>query len=137
MMTSRRLLWSALGAVALFLIIGGGWLWSLPPARSVPPPPPIAQDERDATLAALRPPKRQRPLIAIIGINDGTETTDYLIDRVNQLCAELHVPTRLSQVGVRPEQLDDLVKGSRGNSMNGSPRQLSDAELRAVLEECL
>lgn len=79
MMTSRRLLWSALGAVALFLIIGGGWLWSLPPARSVPPPPPIAQDERDATLAALKPPKRQRPLIAIIGINDGTETTDYLM----------------------------------------------------------
>jgi putative intracellular protease/amidase len=78
-MTSRRLLWSALGAVALFLIIGGGWLWSLPPARSVPPPPPIAQDERDATIAALKPPKRQRPLIAIIGINDGTETTDYLM----------------------------------------------------------
>ena len=78
-MTSRRLLWSALGAVALFLVIGGGWLWSLPPARSVAPPPPIAQDERDATIAALKPPKRQRPLIAIIGINDGTETTDYLM----------------------------------------------------------
>jgi putative intracellular protease/amidase len=30
-------------------------------------------------LAALRPPKRARPLIAIIGINDATETTDYLM----------------------------------------------------------
>ena len=79
MMTSRRLLWSALGAVALFLMIGGGWVWSLPPAPSVATPPPIAQDERDATIAALKPPKRQRPLIAIIGINDGTETTDYLM----------------------------------------------------------
>jgi putative intracellular protease/amidase len=78
-MTSRRLVWSALCAVALFLIIGGGWLWSLPPAATVVPPPPIAQDERDATIAALKPPKRQRPLIAIIGINDGTETTDYLM----------------------------------------------------------
>ena len=39
----------------------------------------IAQDERDATIAALKPPKRQRPLIAIIGINDATETTDYLM----------------------------------------------------------
>ena len=28
---------------------------------------------------ALKPPKRQRPLIAIIGINDATETTDYLV----------------------------------------------------------
>jgi transcriptional regulator GlxA family with amidase domain len=78
-MTSRRLLWSALGAVVLLIIIGGGWLWSLPPALSVTPPPPIAQDERDATIAALKPPKRQRPLIAIIGINDATETTDYLM----------------------------------------------------------
>jgi putative intracellular protease/amidase len=78
-MTSRRLLWSALGAAALFIVIGAGWLWSLPPARSVTPPPPIAQSERDATVAALKPPKRQRPLIAIIGINDATETTDYLL----------------------------------------------------------
>lgn len=78
-MTSRRLLWSALGAAALLIVIGAGWLRSLPPARSVTPPPPIAQSERDATVAALKPPKRQRPLIAIIGINDATETTDYLL----------------------------------------------------------
>ncbi|TIT25856.1 MAG: transcriptional regulator, partial [Mesorhizobium sp.] len=31
------------------------------------------------TVAALRPRKRQRPLVAIIGINDATETTDYLM----------------------------------------------------------
>jgi putative intracellular protease/amidase len=78
-MTLRRLLWSALGAVVLLVIAGAGWLWSLPSAPSVTPPPPIAQDERDATIAALKPPKRQRPLIAIIGINDATETTDYLM----------------------------------------------------------
>ncbi len=62
---------------------------------------------------------------------------DALIGRIDELCAALNVPTKLSQVGVRPEQLDDLVRGSRGNSMNGNPRQLSDAELHAVLEECL
>lgn len=78
-MTSRRLLWSALGAVVLLAIIGGGWLWSLPPSPSAAAPPPIAQAERDATVAALKPPKRQRPLVAIIGINDATETTDYLM----------------------------------------------------------
>lgn len=77
-MTTRRLLWSALGVTALLIVIGAGWLWSLPPARSVTPPP-IAQSERDATVAALKPPKRQRPLIAIIGINNATETTDYLL----------------------------------------------------------
>jgi putative intracellular protease/amidase len=78
-MTSRHLLWSALGVVAILILIGGGWLWSLPPAPSVAPPPPIAQAERAATIAALKPPKRKRPLIAIIGINDATETTDYLM----------------------------------------------------------
>ena len=78
-MKSRRLLWSALGAFVFLIAIGGAWILSLPPAPSVASPPPIAQDERDATIAALKPPKRQRPLIAIIGINDATETTDYLM----------------------------------------------------------
>jgi putative intracellular protease/amidase len=77
-MKLRRLLWSIPGAVALLIAVGGVWLLSLPPAPSIAAPPVIAQDEHDATVAALKPPKRQRPLIAIIGINDATETTDYL-----------------------------------------------------------
>jgi len=78
-MKLRHLLWSALGVVALLIAIGGGWIVSLPPTSSVAVPPAIAQDEHDAMIAALKPPKRQRPLIAIIGINDATETTDYLM----------------------------------------------------------
>src|SRR4051794_7718506 len=78
-MNSRRILWSALGAIVLFAVIAGAWIFSLPAAPSVTAPPAIAQDERDATIAALKPPKRRRPLIAIIGINDATETTDYLM----------------------------------------------------------
>ena len=78
-MNLRRVLWSALGAVVLAAVIGGAWIVSLPTAPSVAAPPAIAQDERDATIAALKPPKRQRPLIAIIGINNATETTDYLM----------------------------------------------------------
>jgi len=49
----------------------------------------------------------------------------------------LNVPAKLSEVGVEPRQLDDLVQGSRGNSMNGNPRQLSDSELRKILEDRL
>ena len=41
--------------------------------------PPIGKEEADALLAALKPPKRRRPLIAIVGINDATEVTDYLM----------------------------------------------------------
>lgn len=78
-MNRRVISWSGLGAVALFGMIGGAWTLSLPPAPTVTAAPPIAQGEVDATLMALKPPKRQRPLIAIIGINDATEATDYLM----------------------------------------------------------
>ncbi len=79
-MNSRRILWSVLGAIVLFAAIAGAWIFSLPaPAPSAAAPPAIAQDEHDAMIAGLKPPKRQRPLIAIIGINNATETTDYLM----------------------------------------------------------
>jgi transcriptional regulator GlxA family with amidase domain len=67
-----------LGAAVLLAAVGGAWILSLPPAPPVAVPP-IAKEEADATLAALRPPKRERPLIVIVGINDATETTDYLM----------------------------------------------------------
>jgi putative intracellular protease/amidase len=78
-MNKRHLLWSVLGSAALFAMIGGGWILSLPPAPSARSKPPIAKEEADAAIAALKPPKRQRPLIAIVGINDATETTDYIM----------------------------------------------------------
>src|SRR3546814_9084266 len=30
-------------------------------------------------LEALKPPKRRRPIVVVIGLNDATETTDYLV----------------------------------------------------------
>ena len=78
-MKRRLVAWSGVGVVALFAIIGGGWILSLPPAPAPGAAPEIAKEEADATVAALKPPKRQRPLIAIVGINDATETTDYLM----------------------------------------------------------
>jgi putative intracellular protease/amidase len=78
-MKSQLILWSGLGAVGLFGAVGGAWILSLPPAPSNTPAPPIGKQEADALLAALEPPKRRRPLIAILGINDATEGTDYLM----------------------------------------------------------
>jgi len=77
-MNWRLILWSGLGIVALVLAIGGVWILSLPLPPAISTAPPIAKPEAAATLTALKPPKRQRPLIAIIGINDATEVTDYL-----------------------------------------------------------
>ncbi|WGS01841.1 DJ-1/PfpI family protein [Bradyrhizobium sp. ISRA443] len=78
-MNWRLLAWGGLAVAALVPILGGGWLLTLPAASAFKAPPPIAKEEHNATLAALKPPKRQRPLIAIVGINDMTETTDYLM----------------------------------------------------------
>jgi putative intracellular protease/amidase len=77
-MKSRLFLWTGVGA-ALFAVGGGAWLLSLPAAAAATAPPPVPEQEAKALLAALKPPKRQRPLVAVIGINDATETTDYLM----------------------------------------------------------
>lgn len=56
---------------------------------------------------------------------------------IDDLAAAVGVPKRLGELGVRHEMLPDLVVSSRGNSMNGNPRQLADDELRRLLEEML
>jgi len=78
-MKPRTWLWSGLGALGLLGALGGAWILSLPSATVNGEAPPIGQQEVDAILAALKPPTRQRPVIAIIGINDATEATDYLM----------------------------------------------------------
>lgn len=75
----RYLVWGVLALIALCLAGFGAWTFSLPPATSAVEMPPIAQGETEAMLAALKPIKRARPLIAVVGLNDSTETTDYLV----------------------------------------------------------
>jgi alcohol dehydrogenase class IV len=68
-------------------------------------------------------------------------STDILaaafVDRIEKLCQHVGVPTTLSALGVRREQLDQIVPSSRGNSMSGNPRDLSDEELHGLLEAML
>jgi putative intracellular protease/amidase len=78
-LNKRLVIQCGIGAVALLVTIAVAWIYSLPLAPAVRAMPPIAQEETDEVIAALKPPKRVRPLIAIIGINEGTETTDYLM----------------------------------------------------------
>jgi putative intracellular protease/amidase len=79
-MSLKALLRIGVVAIALALIGFGAWIFSLPPAPGVAAAAlPVSETEADITLAALKPPKRQRPLIAIVGINDATETADYLM----------------------------------------------------------
>jgi len=62
---------------------------------------------------------------------------DAAVEVVVALCRRLNVPAKLSTLGVRAEQIPALVRGSRGNSMNGNPRDVSDEELAHLLEEML
>lgn len=78
-MRLRRLLVLPVSVAVLAFLGFAGWLFSLPHAERAPPPAAISLEERDVTLEALRPPKRERPVVAIIGLNESTETTDYLM----------------------------------------------------------
>lgn len=53
----------------------------LAPGVDAPPspePPPLDPAEHAKTIAAMRPPKRARPVIAILALNAATEVTDLL-----------------------------------------------------------
>src|SRR5687767_8484507 len=49
------------------------------PAASSSPLSPISAEEHAQTIAAMKPPKRSRPVIAVVAQNDGTETTDFIV----------------------------------------------------------
>lgn len=65
------------------------------------------------------------------------EAVERLIQQIQGLCDRVGIPRRLSQLGAKPEQVPDLVKSSRGSSMSGNPREVSDEELTKLLEEML
>lgn len=74
--------WFIGGGIALIVLSlagFGGWVVSLPAAIAVAEAPPVPQQEVEDTLVALKPVKRERPMVAVIGINAATETNDYLM----------------------------------------------------------
>jgi alcohol dehydrogenase class IV len=76
-------------------------------------------------------------LLPDVAAGSRTAAVDALINAVENLCRQVGIPQRLSQIGVRPEQIPQLVQASRGSSMSGNPRDLSDGELTDVLEGML
>ena len=75
----RRTLGVGLGAAAA-LTIGG--LTAFLAARNEPTAPlspdRVSAGEHQQAIEALKPPKRQRPAIAILALNEGTEVSDFL-----------------------------------------------------------
>jgi alcohol dehydrogenase class IV len=69
----------------------------------------------------------------VVGEVPDAAAADALVARIDEICRRLEMPSRLSQIGVRGEQIASLVRDSRGNSMDGNPRSLSDEELAGLL----
>jgi len=84
-----------------------------------------------------------RPALAELGRSTlgeaGTDevAAERFIEHVEQLCTDLAIPRNLRSLGVTPEKISPLAASSRGNSMSGNPRELSDGELTSILEQCL
>jgi putative intracellular protease/amidase len=76
----RPRLLAAAAAVLVLPGVGAVLLLGLPAAR-VRSLRPVVIDavEHARTIAALKPPKRARPVVAVLGENRGTETTDYVV----------------------------------------------------------
>lgn len=62
---------------------------------------------------------------------------DTLLERIDDISRRIGIPRTLSELGVRREQVPALVCDSRGNSMDGNPRTLTDDELTDLIEELL
>jgi putative intracellular protease/amidase len=78
-MTRQLVVRGGAGAIVLALAGFAGWILFLPAAPAAAAAPSMDSGEAEAIIGALKPPKRQRPVVAVIGINDATETTDYLM----------------------------------------------------------
>lgn len=71
------------------------------------------------------------------GFSDESQAADAVVTAIERLCQQLQIPQRLSELGVRREQIPAFVRDSRGNSMSGNPRDIGDEELTAILSAML
>jgi len=72
----------AIGLASAGLVAAGlgALVLALPAARPAGDAAPAITDaERAALLAQLKPPKRARPVVAVLAANGGTETTDFVV----------------------------------------------------------
>lgn len=70
-------------------------------------------------------------------INDPKQAGQVCVETIENLANEIGIPRRLSEIGVTDDQIPALVRSSRGNSMNGNPKELTNEELQTLLEDLL
>jgi alcohol dehydrogenase class IV len=65
------------------------------------------------------------------------DSAERFIRCIEAISRNIGIPARLSAIGVEQAMIPALVKSSRGNSMDGNPRDVSDEELTELLEAML
>ena len=70
-------------------------------------------------------------------VGDVNAAADAFMNRIERICRDIGIPARLSEIGVRPDRIPALVRQSRGNSMSGNPREITDDELTNLLTDML
>ena len=79
--------------------------------------------------------RHERDLLTLnITANDETAARHF-IAVIRTLTKKLDIPQQLEKLGVKRDQLPALVRGSRGNSMDGNPCDIGDEELLAILQK--
>jgi alcohol dehydrogenase class IV len=65
------------------------------------------------------------------------DAAEQFVQHIEGIARRIGIPPRLSALGVDRSAIPALVQSSRGNSMDGNPRDVDDMELAALLEELL
>ena len=67
-------------------------------------------------------------------VSDET-ATERLIDRIEQLCRAFGLPMRLSDCCIDEALIPAIARDSKGNSMSGNPKELSDSDIERILRK--
>jgi len=65
------------------------------------------------------------------------DAAERFTQHIEGIVRQIGIPPRLSALGVERSTIPAIVKGSRGSSMDGNPREISDEELTRLLEAML
>jgi len=91
----------------------------------------------NAEVCAARYAKLSRLLFGFDSSVSDETATERLIERIEQLCRGFGLPMRLSDCGVDEAQIPAIARDSRGNSMSGNPKELSDVDIERILRGIL
>jgi len=87
----------------------------------------------NAAVCADRYAKLSRLLFGFASTVSDATVAERLIHRIEQLCRGFGLPTRLADYGVESALIPAIARDSKGNSMSGNPKELSESEVETIL----